>query len=336
MRLQAGITVFIAWSVALLVPLGGFCAETSEEAQNGATKTGWSNTTDLGLSSTTGNSDTDGINLDSLLEWKSERAGFRLKVSVLRTNTADDPYFQVDPGFTWEPGAEPPADLTATRIDPPRDPDTEQYLIDARYERSIRAKPRLQPGTMSWHIGTSWDRNLDAGILSRWMVYSGVGHVWWDRDDLKFHSTYSLSWTVRDEDPQDPEKEDEFPGLRYSWTYENQWSKLVRFHQDWTLNTNLSDLADFSSAMSSSIRIPMTSRLSLRVSLQWLYNNRPALDDFDLVALAILVDPDGVPGSGDETFVTIDSGGIAVDLGTVQARKDKLDTVFTTSLGISF
>jgi hypothetical protein len=168
------------------------------------------------------------------------------------------------------------------------------------------------------------------------MVYSGLGHVWWDREDLKFQTSYSLSWTGRDEQPPDPDKDEEFPGFRYSWTYENQWGKVVRFHNEWTFNANLSDLSDYSSNMTSSIRIPMTDRLSLRVSLHWLYNNIPALDDFDLVGRAVLVDPDGIPGNGDEYFQTVDSGGVEIDLGTQVERREKLDTVWTTSLGISF
>ena len=88
--------------------------------------------------------------------------------------------------------------------------------------------------------------------------------------------------------------------------------------------------------MTSSLRIPMSRRLSLKVSLHWIYNNLPALDDIDLVGRLIVVDPDGVPGSGDELFETVESGGVPVELGSVRERREKLDTIFTTSLGISF
>lgn len=92
----------------------------------------------------------------------------------------------------------------------------------------------------------------------------------------------------------------------------------------------------FSSDMTTSIRVPMPQRLSLRVGLHWIYNNLPALEDIDLVAQLIVVDRDGIPGNGDEYFETVESGGAPVDLGSVQERKEKLDTVFTTSWGIRF
>jgi len=87
---------------------------------------------------------------------------------------------------------------------------------------------------------------------------------------------------------------------------------------------------------SSTLRVPMSKRLSLRVSLHWLYNSIPALEDNDLVAQVLVVDPDGIPGNGDEYFETVDTGGFPIDAGTTLERREKLDTMFTTSLGLSF
>ena len=54
-----------------------------------------------------------------------------------------------------------------------------------------------------------------------------------------------------------------------------------------------------------------------------------------LAAIAI-IDPDNVPGSGDELFETTPSGGTVTTLGTQSAQKNNLDTVFRTALVISF
>jgi len=50
----------------------------------------------------------------------------------------------------------------------------------------------------------------------------------------------------------------------------------------------------------------------------------------------IIVDPDGIPGNGDEVFQTVDEGGIEVTIGETQVRKKALDTVFHASLVINF
>jgi hypothetical protein len=73
------------------------------------------------------------------------------------------------------------------------------------------------------------------------------------------------------------------------------------------------------------------------VSLQWLYENEPALEsDLDVIAFVEVLNPDGIAGSGDERFRTVGSGGTQLVLGSAEARKDRLDTVIRTALVIKF
>jgi hypothetical protein len=100
---------------------------------------------------------------------------------------------------------------------------------------------------------------------------------------------------------------------------------------------NLSDSADYSINTISALTVSVVSHVSLKVSLQWLYENEPALEsDLDVVAFVEVINPDGIPGSGDERFRTLSSGGTTVVLGSADARKDKLDTVFRTALVLKF
>ena len=328
--------IFVAWaccSAALVAPWSHL--EAQETEQDAELETGWSNTTDFGLAVTDGNSATETLKVHNLLRWRSERASFRLKLDGLRSDTADDRFRKVDPGFSWEPAAPPPPEVTSSLVDPDREPDVERYFAEARYERSMSKKPRLLPGSLSWHAGASWERNEDAGLLGRTVAFAGVGHSWWDREDLKFRTSYSLSWTDRNEEASDPEKEERFLGLRFDWLYENRWGKHVTYVNDWTFNAELDDFSDYSSSMTNSLSVPLSQRLSLKVSLQWLYNSVPSIEDIDVVAEVMLVDPDGIPGNGDELFETVESGGLEIELGSVQERrKERLDTIFTTSLSI--
>ena len=57
---------------------------------------------------------------------------------------------------------------------------------------------------------------------------------------------------------------------------------------------------------------------------------------YRFIALVEVVNPDTIPGSGDEFFRTLSSGGSKLVLGSADARKDKLDTVFRTALVIKF
>lgn len=80
----------------------------------------------------------------------------------------------------------------------------------------------------------------------------------------------------------------------------------------------------------------MSKHVSLKVSLQYLFNNEPALEDVDVIARVVLEDPDGTPGTGDEFFRTVTSGGSEIVLSEGQVHKEQLDTVFRTALVIDF
>ena len=111
---------------------------------------------------------------------------------------------------------------------------------------------------------------------------------------------------------------------------------ITSFENDFTGNANLSDFDDYSLNITSSLTVVMSKHVSLKVSLQYLFNNEPAQEDVDVVARVVLEDPDGVPGSGDEFFRTVASGGSEIVIAEGQVRKEQLDTIFRTALVIDF
>lgn len=287
-----------------------------------------SNNTEFSLVFTEGNSNTATVGFKDTFLRRWTDAVFRLKLEALRAETSDDWFEQVEPGYTWLPGETPPP-AASSLVKPPTEPDAENYFVEGRFDRTIRKQ-------FNWNVGASWDRNEDAGILSRWIVFGGLGNLWRDRDDLKLQTSYGLSYTDREEETPDPEKEERFAGLRLTLNYTQKFGASTTYAIDWTTNVSLSDPGDWSSDMTNSISVTMSKKLSLRVSLRWLYNNEPALQDVDQVARVVVRDPDGVPGSGDEYFETVSEGGYEVVFGETQVRKEKLDTIFTTGLVVTF
>ena len=107
-------------------------------------------------------------------------------------------------------------------------------------------------------------------------------------------------------------------GIRDSlaWSYRNQWGEVTTFGNDWTSNVNLSDAGDWNFDTSSSLTVAMNTHLALKVSLQWLYNSRPALEEIEILAIL----PDDVE----------------IDFGNIRLQKERLDTIFNTSIVINF
>jgi len=326
----------MAWSqqsviaVCLVASLGGGLEDAwAQDKPKEPPKLGWSNSTDLSLVVTAGNSAAQTWGFTDKLRYVWKDARFELEGNVVRSDTSDDRFFMVGPGLEFPVGGAPPNPPTSL-IEPDPTLDVATYLIGGSYERNISTR-------FFWNAGASWDRNEDAGILHRYITYAGVGNKWVDTARRRFTTSYGFSYSDREEEEPDPEKDRRFAGGRLGWDYTEQFNAGTSFDNKFSSNVNLSHPNDYSINTTTSLTAAVVSHVSLKVSLQWLYEHEPALESgLDVIAFVELIDPDGIPGSGDERFRTLPSGGSKIVFGSADARKDKLDTVFRTALVIKF
>jgi len=307
-------------------PAAGSATATDEEKDKPPKR--WTNSTELSLVITDGNSELQSFGLKNTLGYKAKNGRARLRIDALRSDTNDDPYYLVVPGLTFVPG-ETLTSYDTIAVHPSATPDVSRFFAEGRYEGDL-------PKKAAWNVGASWDTNEDAGILSRTIVFGGFGNIWRDRDDLKVRTNYGLSYTDRIEDVEDPEKEQRFLGTRLSSFYKDTWGKATIYENDFTLNVSLSDISDYNADLMQSLSVNMSRHLALKVSLQLTYAGEPALEEVDVIVRARLVDPDGIPGNGDEYFETVDVGGNEIKIGEATLRKESLDTTFRTSLQITY
>jgi putative salt-induced outer membrane protein YdiY len=292
-------------------------------------KLGWSNASDLSLVLTGGNSDSTTLGFSDKLGYGWKQARFEFEVTGVHADKSDDRFFLVAPGLEFPVGGAP-ANPPSSLVRPEPTLDVANYTIRGGYERDISPK-------LFWNTGASWYRNDDAGILNRYIAFAGVGNRWVDNERRRFSTTYGLSFTDREEKEPDPEKDRRFTGGRFGWDYAEHFNAATTFDSDFAWNINLSDGTDHSINTTNALTVSATNHVSLKVSLQWLFENEPALEtDLDVIAYVEVLNPDGIPGSGDERFRTLSSGGTRLTLGSSSARKDKLDTVVRTSLVIKF
>ena len=317
------IAASLVW-LALAVP--GLAQELDMESEEESP--GWSNATELSVVRTQGNAATQTFGFKNTLRRNWSGARLRLRVDGVRARTAGERVLVVAPGLRFLPG-ERPDDFKTGVSRAGGAPDVEQYFVEGRAELTISDR-------FFWNAGASWDRNHDAGIRNRTVWFGGVGNVWADRSDLSFSTGYGFSYTAREETELDPAKDDRFGGVRVDSDYYQRLGASLELDSDAVLNVNLLSASDYSLNVTNALGVAINDHLSLRVSLQHLYEHRPALEDTVIVARVALIDPDGVPGSGDELFETVAAGGAAIDFGTGQIRKAGLDAIFRTALVISF
>jgi putative salt-induced outer membrane protein YdiY len=292
-------------------------------------KLGWSNTADLSLVVTEGNSAARTFGFSDHLRYVWPDARFTVDATGVQSDTSDDRYFVVQAGVQFPIGGRP-VNPTTTLVKPEPTSDVRNYLVGGRYDKDINK-------WFFWNAGASWDHNKDAGIERRYTAFAGVGNKWADSGRRRFVTDYGISYTDRKEEEPDPEKEPRFGGLRIGWSYTENFNKTTTFDSIFASNTSLAHASDASINTTNSLSVAMNNHLSLKASVQWLFESKPALETgLDVIAFVEVVNPDGIPGSGDEFFRTQSSGGVKLVVGTADARKDKLDTIFRTSLVISF
>jgi putative salt-induced outer membrane protein YdiY len=314
----------------LAVAIAGSAASAQSEGGGEAEeKKKWSNVTELSLVVTEGNSDTDSLAVKDKVERRWKRSRLEFTFDAVRSYSADDRYLLTDPGQTFLPGEDNPAVTATILVDPAKDLDVEKYFFESRLTREIS-------GTRTWNAGGSWDRNEDAGILNRYIAFGGFGNHWRDREKLDIESSNGLSYTYREEETPDPEKDKRFAGFRGTASIDYQVLTSTLLSLDFTGNVNLTDYSDYSLDTTGAVAVAMSKRVALKVSLQFQYNSEPALEDVDVKARVRVEDPDGRAGSGDEFFVTVLDGGAEFEIGEDRVRKEQLDTVFRTSLQLNF
>ena len=315
--------------LALAVCPAHLAAQTSgDDAGVDADNTsGWDNATELSVVRTGGNAETQTLGFTNTLRVRGTAQRLRLRFDGVRSRAGDQRYLTLPPGVRFPLGGRPDQ-FETVEVQPSLDPDVEQYFVEGRYDRELGEH-------FLWHAGASWDRNNDAGIRNRTIVFGGVGNTWADRESLALSTAYGFSYTAREELEADGAKANRFAGLRVNGDYRQRLG-ITELDGGLTMNVSLTDRSDYSLNTASGIAVAMTDHLSLRVSLQWLYEHQPALEEAAVIAHIALRDPDGVPSSGDELFETVANGGLTVNLGTGRLRKDGLDTILRTALVISF
>lgn len=257
---------------------------------------GWSNVADASFVLTSGNSSTSALSVDNKLVRTWDNAEFSFRLGALRTNTADDRFAVGTSG-----------DFQVIE-DTTRDLDNERYYLFGRYDRDITER-------LFWVVGSGWDRDRDAGVSNRTLVFGGVGNTWRDTEHMRFKTDYAITFTRRIDFIPDPERDEKFSEARLSWDYMHQLSSHGLFESVFVYFVNLGKTTDYRFDTINSVTSNLNDALALRLGVQFLYQNFPAFEEIDLF--------DADPGAG------------GVGMGSVAVRKKKLDTVVRFSLVIT-
>jgi len=294
------ICVVVIAALLVTTPSAGQSAPSSP----GGDESGLTNATEFSAVATYGNSKVATIGLGHEVRYAWTKGRVTARVEVLRSTKARKRFVELAPG----PGGLDEG-FTLRLSNPERTLDAERYLVQGAFDRRLTER-------LFWNLGTSWDRNGNAGIRSRYRLHAGVGQVWLDRDRSRFESTYGLSYTDREEGRPDPAKDRRFPGARLAYAYRHAWGDSTVLRHEASVDVNLQDGHDWSSDALLALDVGLGAHLALRVSSTWLYSARPALDSIDVLTLL--------------------PGGAEIDFGSIEVPRETLDTFLTSSIVLDF
>lgn len=262
----------------------------------------WSDTAELGFVATNGNAQTSTFGLKNSLAREHDKSRFEIKLGGIRVVTTDKNIFAVGTATDFE-GVDGDTKTTA-----------ESYYLNGRYDRKITDR-------FFWFGGAGWDRNEPAGVQNRTTVGAGVGNIWIDVPRRNWRTDYAITGTKEDDIVEPPDFNDTFLGARVSSKFTQKFGlqDSGAYVNETAVDENLDDTSDWRVNMTNSVALNMSTRVALKVSLQWLYDNVPAFKSVDLF------------GAQDAQGNPINPAGIKVPV-----EADSLDTIFTTALVIKY
>jgi len=261
-------------------------------------KTGWSNSAEVGVVVTSGNSETETLSFKDETTRRWEKSSFRVKAGAIRAETTT-----LAPIAVGTLGSFTRAKVTTTSA--------ELYYFEGRFDKKIHDK-------FFWFAGAGWDKNEPAGIDSRITAFGGVGNIWRDDERIRFRTDYALSYTDQEDVVTTASSEGEYAGLRGSWNYKHQLTESTEYVNDFVVDFNLESSDAWRANMINALAVAINSKLALKVSLQTLYNNAPPTDSIPLFDM----DP------------ALGTGGMQID--TVFFELDELDTILSAALVVNF
>ena len=254
---------------------------------------GWSWSAQLTTVWVSGNSESSTFGLGSTLRRAAERNELKFEAGAIRTDAALKTRRAVGTAASFEIEEEEDNRKTA-----------EAYFTRARYDRTIGSG-------LVWFGGADWQRNTFAGIDSRLLFASGVGRVWADQENFRLKTDLSATYTFEQHVVENPAAPNSFAGLRYSADLMRRLTSTTIWESSLISDLNVEDTEDVRLDFTNALPIAISTRLSLKPSLQLLWYNRPAFTNVELFTA-------GVP-TGEE----------------VQVPLEKLDTFFKLALVVS-
>ena len=186
---------------------------------------------------------------------------------------------------------------------------TEAYNALLRYDHKLSART-------FWFGAGSWDRNRPSGLDNRYKGILGAGIAWVDSDRTKFRTDLGFGYTKEDPLFRPEGFTDSYATWQLGAKLEQKVLESSAFSSELSLSGSAKEGRDWLGTLKNAFTTTLSKRLALKVGYDLAYRNKPNVLGIDILETPLATPP--------------------VVLGKAPVELKKLDTVFTTSLVITF
>lgn len=282
--------------LAILVSVSCLGLEAQEAA---APKRPWSDKAALSFVAVGGNASSQSLGFSNEYKYLWSDAAFAFNAGGVRVATT-----------TLDRTASGPSLAGATIVETrTTKTSTETYFANLRYDHNITE--RLQ-----WFGSAGWERNIPAGLEARYTGLAGLGYWWLKEDRTKFFTDAGVGYTKETLVFRPAGTDDRFATFRLGAKLEKKLFATSLFTSELNVSDSFKDSQNYLAVWRSGFTTTLSSRLALKVGYDVTYKNKPAFVGVDVVQTPVATPP--------------------VILGQAPFQLKKTDTVFTTSLVLTF
>lgn len=279
---------------------------------------GWYTSADLSAVVSNGNSDTFNVGATLNVRRMWLRTSWTTIASFTRNDVRDPQILGIINGTTAQ--VEKGDYITKS----------EKIFGNTNFERRVTER-------FFWNIGATGERDVFAGLNSRFTGVAGVGMLWQSTNGDGFIRTgIAGTYTSQDEVVDDPDTENQFFGLRGTIDGEKRFGdqKQHVFASNLIVDENLQQTDDLRANWQNSLAAAISQKLQLKVGLTLAYDNAPAL--VDVPAVVRVANGFFRDAEAADIARVIPTGDVRIVEGKLTTPAEKLDLTFTVSFVINF
>lgn len=259
----------------------------------------WSNVTTLSYVATTGNAKGQTVGFGNEFLYKWGQSVFSLKARAIRVNTTVVTRSATGTSLEDYVVAENRTSTTTA----------ETYGLNGRFDHRLKDKDRWY-----WYGGAGWEKNRPAGLDNKYSATTGFGRIWADQDRTKFRTDVGFGYTHEQPLVTPVDFQANYGTVNFTSQFKQRVGANSLYTMDLAFTGNLSESRDYQGVLRQGFSVAINKSLALKVGYDMVYKNKPNLIPVEVFTVALP----------------------PLSLGSISVPAKKTDTVFTTSLVITF